>query len=94
MYLNQHITVIIPALNEAAAIGLVLDEIPDFVDQVRPGSRPCATVLADIQKLLLDLPQQFVPVGIDDDVVPQAVARRGRLGRATRLHLHLQHRLW
>ncbi len=34
MYLNNHVTIIIPALNEAAAIGRVISDIPDFVDQI------------------------------------------------------------
>ncbi|NKB75504.1 MAG: glycosyltransferase [Gammaproteobacteria bacterium] len=34
MYFNKHITVIIPALNEAAAIGLVIADVPDCVDHI------------------------------------------------------------
>ncbi len=34
MYGNYKITVVIPCLNEEEAIGLVLDKIPEFVDEV------------------------------------------------------------
>jgi len=34
MYKGQTITIIIPCLNEEEGIRLVLDEVPDFVDEV------------------------------------------------------------
>ena len=34
MYLNQHVSVVIPALNEQASIGRVIADIPDYVDQI------------------------------------------------------------
>ena len=34
MYAHRHITIIIPALNEARAVGRVIDAIPEFIDRV------------------------------------------------------------